>query len=764
MADETLSLPGLEAGVTVQFDNLGIPSITAQSLHDLAFAQGYLHARDRLWQMDVNRRQASGRMAELFGKGHVNGDYQKHLAMIPEVAQQVWDERTPEESELYEAYSGGVNAYIETIKQLPAEYEAIGATPAPWTPLDSMAIGRGMSWGMSSDIGMEVMFGVLAKTMGVSALLKLLPIYGLDPITIQGDMEISSFPEQDFHAGIAAHMDQPFYTTGRIYMDRVFGSNNWVVSGKRTDTGAPMLANDTHMGFDNPCIWYEINLMAPDLHVAGLSVPGAPGILIGHNERVAWGITQARYDVADAYVEKLDPERPDTHYMYKGESVPFEKQAVSIQYKAEDGTLATEERTVLRTVHGPVIYEEDRPRTVLSFRWTGHVPTHEPMFFFGAMKARDVEDFKAALDWFEVGAINVVYADIDGNIYYRSQGKVPIRKGKPFLPLEGWNGDYEWQGYIPYNELPQATNPDQGFIATANNRQAGADYPYYIGAIYDKGYRARRITDMILAAQPMTMDTMRDMQLDVYSLPAENMLPLLYAAAEAHPELITPQAADALALLKKWDRRDLRDAVEPSIFYTWIKLCTINIFKDNLPGEVFGHIGRSEVVYPVLIQDKKWPMDFFDDTATSDVRETKDMMLAKSLSDAVAALTEQLGPDPAAWTWGSIHKVSMHHQLGGDWKIGPEPGDGGTDSINVGGFGLTGDFNYGGGPNMRFSVDLSPDGLRARNVIVGGQTGGKNSPHYDDQFRMWLAGETHPIWFTKQDVDSNTAQTLILKP
>ena len=412
-----------------------------------------------------------------------------------------------------------------------------------------------------------------------------------------------------------------------------------------------------------------------------------------------------------------------------------------------------------------MVYEDDRPRTVISFRWTGHEPTHEGAAFLGFMTANSLDEFKAALGHFEVGAQNFVYADVHGNIYYRGQGKVPLRKGKPFLPLDGSSGKYEWKAYIPYEELPHAENPGQGFIVTANNRQAGGDYAYYLGAIFDKGYRARRITDMILGFDKVSFENMQAMQYDNYSLAAKNLVPVLYAAADKSPDQLTPGGRAALEILKAWDLHEIPDAVAPSIFYTWLKYCTINIFRDNMPAEVFSNLGRTEVMYPILLRHKKPPIDIYDNTATPDVHETKDMILVQSMNDAAADLEAQFGPDMTQWVWGKLHQVRLGHQLGGEFDVGPEPAPGGSDTVNVADFGLLGgNFNFGHGPNMRFTAELAPGRVREANVIAGGQSGNRLSPHYSDQFPLWLQGKTHPVDFYEQDVAAHTVETVRLVP
>ncbi len=763
-AQETVSLPGLTNPVTVRYDSYGVPSIEASSLHDLVYAQGWVHARDRLWQMDLNRRRSTGRMAELFGKGSVGGDFHVHIAGLPEVSEKIWEQCLPEECDSYQAYADGVNAFIAAMKEPPEEYARIKASPEPWSPMDSVAIGRGMSWGLSSDLGLEIMLGVLAKKLGVSMLMDLLPIDGVDPITIMDGGAASSFSAEQFDEGVLAALDEPVFTTGRTNFGPGVGSNNWVVSGARAANGFPLLSSDTHMGLPQPCDWYEVHLKAPGLHVAGLSVPGAPGILIGHNERIAWGVTQARFDVSDAYIEKLDPERPGTHYLHKEQSLPFEVRNIPIKYKTDAGT-EVEERTIRYTVHGPVVYEADSPQSVIAYRWTGHEPTHEGAAFFGFMTASNLSEFKTALDLFEVGAQNFVYADVDGNIYYRSQGKVPLRKGKPFLPLDGSSGEYEWNGYIPYGELPHAENPAAGFVATANNRQAGKNYPYYLGAIFDKGYRARRISEMILALDKVSFKDMQAIQNDVYSLAAKNLLPVLYAAAEKHPDLLDAKGSAAIKALKEWNLIETQNSIAATVFYVWLKHCTINIFKDNVPEEVFREMGRTEVVYPTILRKKNPVIDIYDNAATPDVRETKAMILVQSINQAAEDLEARFGADMSQWTWGKLHQVRLGHQLGGEFSVGPESAPGGSDTVNVADFGLLGDdFNFGHGPNMRFTVELAPGAVRGENVIAGGQSGNRLSENYADQFPMWLKGLARPMHFHEKEVGANTAAAILLQP
>ncbi|MFA6449182.1 MAG: penicillin acylase family protein [bacterium] len=776
---KVLNIPGLKAEVTVKYDNYGIPHIKASSNYDLFFAQGYIQASDRLWQMDCNRREANGKKAEMFGQGAVGHDVNVYMVGLPQVSQKIWETAEPWEREAFQAYADGVNAYIAGMTTLPEEYTEIGAKPELWSPVDSFAIGRSVSWMLSSALQIEIALGILSKTIGKTALMRLIPFDGVDPITItqwnggSGAADVdgavysesgeSSFPAERFDAHAAAALQSVTDTLGHGLTMPVFASNNWVVSGKRTAGGAPLLSDDMHMGMPNPAIWYEFQLESPEFNVVGMTFPGTPGLMVGHNGSIAWGVTTAMYDVLDVYVEKPDPQKPETNYIYKGESLPYTEEKVEIRYKTPEG-MKSETRTIKHTIHGPMI-SIDRLAPAISFRWTGHEPTHEGRAFFKMFKARNLVDFKKALADFEVGAMNFVYADVDGNIYYRGQGKVPIRKGTPYLPLDGSSGKYEWTGYIPYDELPHAENPPEGYIASANNRQVDKKYPYYLGIIFDKGWRARRITDLLKADDKMTPEKMHAIQADVYSLPGEKLTPLLYKAAAKHPELLSDAAKASLETLKKWDFQESAQSVGPTILYKWLKHSALNIFKDDMPAEAYENIARPEAFFPFLLSEKSMPIDFYDDKTTPDTREDKDYMLAKSLTDAVVEIEGQLGADQAGWQWGRLHKITLGHTLGGKYNIGPEESDGGMDTVNVADFGLLGgNFNFGHAPTQRFTAELKPGAVSGVNVIPGGQSGDRNSPHYKDQFPMWLTKKTRPMYYTAEEVDKAMEKIVILQP
>lgn len=764
---EEIGLPGLREKVAVTYDDFGIPHIRAGNERDLYFVQGYVQARDRLWQMDLARRKATARMAELFGEEAIDTDIDTLNTQIPQVSRKIWEGCDEEMKNVLQAFADGVNAYIKNMEEPPEEYSEIGAEPAPkpapWHPVDSIAFGRLMSWRLSSDLGREIRMGEVMKVVGKKLFMEIAPFHGADPITIvEWEKSAQNFPEELFQTDPSENWSRPLFASGR--MSGGFpGSNNWVVGGSRTESGFPILSNDPHLGLGNPPIWYEIHLTAPGLNVVGSTFPATPGVIIGHNERIAWGVTTTGYDVTDVYVETPDPDRPDTHYMHRGESLPFEEEKLEVRYKTGGG-IKVKEHTILHTVHGPVV-RDSRPHSVLSYRWTGHEPTYELRCFYEANRARGLDDFKKALAHFRVGAQSFVYADVEGNIFFKAPADVPIREGLAFLPLDGSSGEYEWTGYIPFDELPHAENPAKGYVATANNRPVDDAYPHYVGAFFDKGYRARRITDRIEAAgNRMTFAEMQSIQADVHSLPGERLAPLLFAAAEKHPEILTTAGRKALEVLRKWNFKTDTEIIGSSIFHKWLKHCVTNIFSDDYPDYIVGHTARSENFFPFLLSEDPPPLDWYDDKRT-DEKETKEMILARSLNDAAAELAKQFGEDMVEWRWGRLHKLTLGHRLGGRFNIGPFEVDGALDTVDNAGFGLMGDdFNFGGGPSLRMTVELRPGAVRGENVIPGGQEARTGSPHHKDQMELWLRNEARPMWLREEDIKGATGRIVVFSP
>jgi len=525
----TVRVKGLRDRVEVIRDRWGIPHIYAGNEEDLFFAQGYVHAQDRLWQMEVHRRLASGTLAEILGGIALEADRFSRIIGFRRAAQADLALLDEETRRYLEAYSRGVNAFIETHRsRLPLEFTLLRHKPAPWTPLDTAAFAKFMGWALSCNWESELLRASLIEILGPERAAELEPPYPeSNPIIIQS----SKFKAQSSNISTGINRQDVATTlSGLSKVQRKVacfsssggtgeGSNNWVINGARSVTGKPLLANDPHLSPMMPSIWYENHLVGGDFAVTGASMPGIPGVVLGHNHRIAWGATNAYPDVQDLYLERLRTTSsgcPEYEFRGKWERAQVVREEIKVRGRREP---VVEEVVITR--HGPIIsglLTGEAPP--LALRWVGHQPS--PMLqSLRFNRARNWEEFVASLRSWSVPAQNMVYADVEGNIGYYMAGQVPIRaKGLGLVPVPGWTGEYEWTGYIPFEELPQAYNPPTGYIASANNKIVGEDYPYFLTLEPLPGYRARRIVDLIEARGSSPARTSRPCKLiSTVSLP-----------------------------------------------------------------------------------------------------------------------------------------------------------------------------------------------------------------------------------------------------
>jgi penicillin amidase len=755
--------------VTIHYDKYGVPHIKAKSDADLFFAQGYVTARDRLWQMEYNRRRASGRLAEIMGESKIEQDFEIRRIGLYRAAVATYDSLSSEMKALSAAYSAGVNYYITTHKNnLPSEFKELGYKPEPWHPVDSLVIPLAMFWRLSGSLEEELELARLVDELGTEKALELVSGKPADPETHIRWKEASAIIPEDFGKDgfeVLAGLKDFSVKSGAT---RLIGSNNWVIDRVKSASGAPILANDPHLALLNPPIWHEIHLTGPGINVIGSTFPGVGGIIIGHNERIAWGVTNVGYDVCDLYIEQLSQDDPDM-YIHKGEKKSFQKVVETIKYK--DGSeMKAVDKTILYTVHGPVVEEEDG--SVISLRWIGHEPSTEYRFMYLLNRASNVEEFRRALSYYRVGAQNFIYADIDGNIFYQPTGKVPIRSGAPFLPLDGSSGESEWQSYIPYAELPHELNPREHFIATANARPVDETYPYYIGYFFDIGYRVKRIKDRLNAKDKLTFEDVRAIQADNLVLAAERLKPMLLKAVEAEKSRLPGRTLRAAEMVSQWDNRATVDSVASSVFHKWLERIAWNTLSDDLSEDSFEFWAENPDIIVVLLTRSEVPndlkFDWFDNSRTSRY-ETRENIIARSLQDAMDELGFKYGYDMENWTWGKVHTITLKHGLGkraSRYNNGPYPRSGSIDTVDNAGFSMfKGDFNSGSGPSLRMTVELKPGVEHAVNVLPGGQSGDPASKHYQDQLlNYWLKHEAHPMLFTADQIKANLEQALNLVP
>ncbi|HEX6290283.1 MAG TPA: penicillin acylase family protein [Herpetosiphonaceae bacterium] len=763
----TLKLAGLQSPVEIHRDQYGILNIYAQNEHDLFFAQGYAHAQDRLWQMEFVRSIASGRLSTHVGQRGVGSDQLTRTIGYRRAAQKEWDLMDADARAILEWYAKGVNAYIETHRgSLPLEYTILGSTPQPWEPLDTLAWGKVLSFSLSGNHRLEMLRAALIASVGPEVTAQVLPSYENDkPIIVASEASYDGLKTARL-TGLE-EFDQ---WIGDPYA--VWGSNNWVVSGSRSASGKALLANDTHLGLGLPSSWYANGLHGGRFNVVGFTFAGVPGVIIGHNERIAWGVSNMNPDTQDLYLEKLDDPKQPTKYEF--ENAWHDVQVLDETIEVKGG--APVQLKVRLTRHGPLVNEVlgdlDKSEPI-ALRWT----VLEGTSLFQSVKqvslAQNWDEFRQALSFWESPSQNFVYADVEGNIGYQATGKIPIRPANDqgLVPMPGWTGENEWQGYIPFEDLPASFNPRPGFIATANNKVAEDSYPHKLAYDWDPGYRAKRISDLLSADDQISLEDIQTIQADTLSLPAEALVPYLQAL---QPE--NDLQARALEQVKAWDARYETDRVGASIYQVWYWHLLKNTLHDELGDETtdryltgqYERHGTFQV--PMMIgMMKQTDHPWFDDKDTP-AKEQRDDIARRSLADALAWLSERYGNDPAGWTWGRLHTITFQSQaFGGHWLLKyfynsrAVPARGDNFTVNAASFRYNRPFAMVHGTSQRLIIDLSNFD---NSLAIGptGQSGHVFHPNTMNMIDLWQNVEYLPLPFSKAAVEARTTSKLVLTP
>jgi penicillin amidase len=756
-----IRLPGLSAPVEILRDRYGIPHIFAASLVDASFAQGYVHAQDRLWQMEMSRRVAAGRVSEIVGAAGLETDRFLRTLGVRRSAEANLRSIDSETRQLLEAYAAGVNAFLASDPVLPPEFWLTGIRPEPWTPADSVSWTKMMAWDLGGNWRNELLRMRLAKSLPMARIHEFLPPYPGDAPPVIADLK-----------ELYSSMERDAVRLARFAPDNEgLGSNNWVVSGARSSSGKPLLANDPHLGLSAPPVWYFAHLSAPGINVIGSTLPGVPGVILGRNERIAWGFTNTGPDVQDLYIEKLDaaggyvtPEGPQ----------PFQVVEETIRVKGGEA----EKLRVRISRHGPVISDVSRvaqdqaPRGhVIAFAWTALAEddrTLQASVKFA--RAREWDGFLAAARDFQSPQQNIVYADIEGNIGFIAAGRVPHRKPgndlKGMAPAPGWDAKYDWAGYIPFEQLPRSFNPASGAIVTANHRITPPGYPHFISSDWEPPYRADRIQQLLDATPKHTPQTFARIQADVVSLAMRELLPKLLATRPRSED-----ARKALALLEKWDGTMAIERAEPLIAWAWWRELTRAVYADEL-GDAFrsNWLARAVFMTSVLSGDPE-KARWCDDVRTQAV-ETCEEALAVSLDAALADLGKRYGSDWGRWRWGDAHVARHEHrpfgrqpQLARIFDITvPSPGDSYT--VNVGRNIMSDDaqpFANRHAASLRAIYDLS-DLEKSLYIHSGGQSGNVLSDHYEAFSKAWAKNEYIPMRAARKTLEAEPHQLLRLVP
>ncbi len=751
---------GLDGPVTIFRDAQGIAHAQATTDHDAFFAQGFIHAQDRLWHMEFDRRRAYGRWAEAAGPAGLEEDKLMRRFRIGACLPAIYDGLQPATRAMLEAYAQGVNAFLDNMGTPPVEFSLTGVKPAPWLPLDSLAVF------MVRHILMGVWEAKLWRArmlhgMGPEKVAAFHPGYAQEQLVIVppdgrygGEVldALETFKEALGHLTFLKHGTED-------------GSNNWVVGGARTASGKPLLAGDPHRALDVPNVYYQNHVACPAFDVIGFSFPGVPGFPhFAHNARVAWAITHGSADYQDLYIERFDSADP-TRYEYRGEWLTAEHGTEMIQVRgAEPVSLET-----WQTRHGPIVAGDPRTGTALAFRYTAQLAPNGTLDAIRAMLYADSADAveEAMRPWVDP-VNNMVYCDVDGNFGYRTRGHVPVRSAaNAWVPVPGWNGDHEWEGVVPFEAMPAVRNPATGYAYTANNRIVDESYPHFIGLDFAPGFRAERIHRRLRALQGATVEHMAAIHNDIGSVPAEAFRPLWGRVQAADGA-----AAQALALLQAWDGEATADSAAPTIFATLRKHVLLRIFTPQMePGllaDILSAVDRGANGLLTRTQARLHTMIAEDDASVLPAGADWDTLLAGAFADAVAELSGRMGPDPAQWLWRREHTTAAAHPLAGlddegPYLLNPQPiamgGDG--DTVQAAGYYVSQDLRARFISVARYVFDPA-DWDNSRWVVPGGVSGHPGSPHYQDQAPLYEAHRYAAMTYNWDRIarEAGTRQTL----
>ena len=784
--DGSVALSGLEHGVTVDRDRWGVPHIRAASVEDLAEAQGYVMAQDRLWQMDLLRRVARGQLSEILGPGTLPIDKEFRTNGFARAAERDATLLDLDSRKVMEAYARGVNQFIDQHKNnLPLEFSLLHYEPKPWQPSDTLAISGYMYRTLSDTWERELNRAKVTERAGTDRAKDLFSAEAAmdhfvvgDPKVIDDGSERSAADSDDeddddmqpdtvLKAGLGtayggdltpesapdiisalSQSVQEFLQQSKNEIRQGLGSNNWVVSGAHTATGKPLLANDTHLELSIPSIWYEIHLTAPGWNVKGFTLPGAPMVIIGHNDRIAWGFTNSGADVQDLYVETFNPASPD-EYRVKGSWAKAQLIDEVIHVKGRPD----EQLKITVTRHGPIVHREGDK--AYAMRWTATEPTALASSYDWLGKARNWKEFRDAMKRVWGPGQNAVYADVEGNIGYVMAARVPIRKkGHGEVPVPGDTDDYEWTGYIPFDHLPQALNPESGLIVTANARVVGPNYKPYLTDRWEEPYRTARIYDLLHDRHDLRPEDMLRVQTDTYSYPHAFLADQLLAGSKT----VKPKDSRAQKLidgLKDWNGIADADSPEVSFLHATRRAAIDLLLEPFLGKDTSLYQWRSTTFLQKLLTDRpaKWLPPAY---------KSYDELLAAAADVAVAKLTEQSKSARVEdWAWKRFNSLDMFHPIGraGLLKrflsITGKPQSGTQYSVRAA--------TKTHGPAMRF-VGNPGNWDESILLIPAGQSGQPGSSHYSDQFSYWYEGK--PIFAPFSDAAEATARkhTLTLKP
>lgn len=778
----TLALPGFAGPVEIVRDREGVPHIFAASDADATAALGFVHAQDRLWQMEMNRRIANGRLAEVVGAPGLDTDRFLRTIGIRRSAEAIWAGLDAETRVALAAYARGVNAYLSTrTAPLPPEFHILGApSPEPWTPVDSIGWSLMMALDLGGNLSSEIMRMRLAQAgLTMERIGQILPPY-------PGER----WPDLPDYTALYRSLGEPARRVGDLMRPFALGlegvgSNNWVVSGARSETGKPLLANDPHLGLSAPALWYFARLTSPSGTVIGATLPGVPSVVLGRNEHIAWGFTNTGPDVQDLYIERIDPANPNSYQTPDGWR-DFETAEEVIAVKG--GADVTLKVRISR--HGPVISDgASRGATsavpeghVLALRWTALEPDNMTVQAFAGLNyARNWTDFLAAARHYHAPQQNIVYADVDGNVGFIAAGRVPVRRPdndlRGLFPAPGWDARYDWAGFIPFEDLPQEFNPARGYRLTANERITPEGYPHFITSEWATPHRADRIRELLEARGRHSLDSFRQIQADHRSNAVREVLPLLlslYAPGERERRHTTPPREQAvLDLLKGFDGTMAADRAEPLIITAWMRELSRLIYADELGPDLFrDYWDQRQVFMMAVLRNVDGQSNWCANRGTPAGAVSCAALVARALELALDDLEKRYGADRSKWQWGAAHDARSEHRpfsrvaalaWAFDVRV-PVPGD--TYTVNVNRHTIRNEaepFVSRHAASLRALYDMA-DPERSLFMHSTGQSGLPTSRLYRNLADRWARVEFIPMRTKREDIEREAIGTLRLVP
>ena len=756
----TITVPGLDSAVEVRRDRWGIPHIYARTQHDLFFAQGFVAAQDRLWQMEMWRRQAEGRLAEVLGARAVERDRLSRLFRYRGSRDAEWASYGPDARQIVGAFVDGVNAYIAQVKDRPPiEFTMLGFAPEPWT-ID-VPLARVTSLSGVSNATTEILRARLIAALGVKATEAVLPTEptrALDPVP---GLDLTGLETSSLGGFGGAYQD--------IAYQRIEGSNNWVVSGKKTKSGKPILANDPHRAITHPSVRYITHLVGPGWNVIGAGEPASPGVSIGHNDRIAFGLTIVGMDQQDVYVERVRDCRQGTGNGEggtappSGNTVPGSQFPVPARCYFHNGSWQAV-TTVVDTIkvkgdtarivrlefthHGPIVSSDSARGRAVAVRMVGQEPgTAAYLASLQMGRAKNWREFSAAMARWKMPSENMIYADVDGNIGWIAAGLMPRRRWSGLLPVPG-DGRYEWSGFVPTPQLPQSYNPAKGYIATANNNILPAGYRTPISYDWSSDYRVSRIREVLDARNDFTIADFQALQHDDLSILARKLVPSLVAAARR----LGRGDEQAVKMLASWNYRMSRDAAAPLLFGAWAPVLARRANVARVSPEAAEVLGART--------DYKQLEKFLSAPAGAVSARLRDSLTLSALDSAVADVTRRFGSDTTQWLWGKVHVAELRHPLARSFDLPPVSRGGDANTVFATG---GGNYRQSSGASYRQVIDLG-DFDNSVAINVPGQSAQPGSPFYDNLLPLWGNDEYFPLVFSRERVEKETKHVLTLKP